>query len=101
MSVRIAHRALIIKEKLGTSNEETVEQIREPPYLQYFFGFTDYRDEEPFHPTMFVHFRKRFGKKAICQIIETLYQKARAAEKKTKDEDNNDSCGSGVGEETN
>ena len=33
MSVRIALGALIIKEKLGTSDEETVEQIRETPYL--------------------------------------------------------------------
>lgn len=35
-SVRIALGALIIKEKLGTSDEETVEQIRENPYLLYF-----------------------------------------------------------------
>jgi hypothetical protein len=28
--------ALIIKEKLGISDRETVEQIRENPYLQYF-----------------------------------------------------------------
>lgn len=32
--------ALIIKEKLGTSNRETVEQIKENPYLQYFIGPT-------------------------------------------------------------
>jgi len=81
MSVRIALGALIIKEKLGTSDEETVEQIRENPYLQYFLGFSEYCDEEPFHPTMFVHFRKRFCKKAICQIIETVNQKAIAVSK--------------------
>jgi hypothetical protein len=62
MSVRVALGSLIIKEKLGTFDEETVEQIRENPYLQYFLGCTDYCEEEPFHPTMFVHFRKRFGK---------------------------------------
>jgi hypothetical protein len=28
--------ALIIKEKLGSSDRETVEQIKENPYLQYF-----------------------------------------------------------------
>jgi transposase, IS5 family len=103
MSVRIALGALIIKEKLGTPDEETVEQIRENPYLQYFLGFTDFRDEEPFHPTMFVHFRKRFGKKAICQIIETVNQKARATEKKTKNDDkgDSDSGGSGTGDKPN
>jgi len=33
---RMALGALIIKEKLGTSDRETVEQIKENPYLQYF-----------------------------------------------------------------
>jgi IS5 family transposase len=75
-SVRIALGALIIKEKLGTSDEETVEQIRENPYLQYFLGFTDYCDDEPFHPTMFVHFRKRFGKKTTLTLhkIHTFFE---------------------------
>jgi hypothetical protein len=30
--------ALIIKEKCGFSDRETVEQITENPYLQYFIG---------------------------------------------------------------
>jgi hypothetical protein len=34
--------ALIIQEKLGTSDKETVEQIKENPYLQYFLGRSDY-----------------------------------------------------------
>ena len=33
--VRMALGALIIKERCGYSDEETVEQIRENPYLQY------------------------------------------------------------------
>lgn len=33
--VRMALGALIIKEKLGLSDRETVEQITENPYLQY------------------------------------------------------------------
>jgi IS5 family transposase len=39
-SFRMALGALIIKEKLGTSDRETVEQIRENPYLQYFIGLS-------------------------------------------------------------
>ena len=39
---RMALGALIIKEKLRISDEETVEQIRENPYLQYFIGLTSY-----------------------------------------------------------
>ena len=61
LSARIALGSLIIKEKLGLSDEETVEQIRENPYLQYFLGYEAYRDEQPFDPSMMVHFRKRLG----------------------------------------
>jgi hypothetical protein len=39
-SFRMALGALIIKERLGTSDRETIEQIRENPYLQYFIGMT-------------------------------------------------------------
>lgn len=58
-SSRIALGALIIKEKLGISDRETVEQIRENPYLQYFIGLNSYRNEAPFEASMLVHFRQR------------------------------------------
>ena len=38
-SARIALGSLIIKERLGTTDRETVLQIAENPYLQYFLGF--------------------------------------------------------------
>lgn len=76
-SVRVALGALIIKERLGTSDEETVEQIRENPYLQYFLGFKEYKDEEPFHPTMFVHFRKRISKEMLGKVNEAVHKKAK------------------------
>mgnify|MGYP000956538996 FL=1 len=37
--VRVALAALILKEKMKSSDEELVEQIRESPYLQYFLGY--------------------------------------------------------------
>jgi IS5 family transposase len=92
MSVRVALGALIIKERLGTSDEETVEQIKENPYLQYFLGFEEYREEAPFHPTMFVHFRKRLGKKALSEINERISRKAMNSGRTRKplDKDNDD-----------
>lgn len=86
LSVRTAVGALIIKERLGTSDEETIEQIRENPYLQYFLGFKEYKDEAPFHPSMFVHFRKRIGKKTLAKINETITQKAFAETMKRSEE---------------
>ena len=38
ISAREAVASLIIKEKLGLTDEETVEQIRENPYAQYLLG---------------------------------------------------------------
>jgi hypothetical protein len=40
-SGRIACGALLIKEQLGITDEETVEQIMENPYLQYFLGLRE------------------------------------------------------------
>jgi hypothetical protein len=49
---RMALGALLIKEKLGITDRETVEQIRENPYLQLFIGLESYRDEAPFDASM-------------------------------------------------
>ncbi|NET90809.1 MAG: transposase [Kamptonema sp. SIO1D9] len=77
---RLALGALIIKEKLGTSDRETVEQIRENPYLQYFLGMPAYSNEAPFEPSMFVHFRTRIGINLINQVNEKMVKKARESQ---------------------
>jgi hypothetical protein len=101
-SVRIALGALIIKERLGTSDEETVEQIRENPYLQYFPGYKGYRDEQPFDPSMFVHFRKRFSKSKLSGLNEMISRKAieevkKASENKSSSKNNDDDPGGASG----
>ena len=68
--------ALIIKERLGISDEETVEQIRENPYLQYYLGFEEFKNEPPFDPSMLVHFRKRLSMDFVCKINGQINQKA-------------------------
>ena len=93
LSVRIALGAMIIKERLKSSDEETVEQIRENPYLQYFLGLKQYEDKAVFHPTMFVHFRKRLPEDVILRINDLIAEKAisaakrRAKENSDKDDD--------------
>ena len=73
-SCRVALGALIIKERLGTSDEETVGQIRENPYLQYFLGFYEYQDKAPFEVSMFVYFRKRFSIESVGRINEKIVE---------------------------
>lgn len=86
---RTALGALIIKEKLGTSDRETVKQIRENPYLQYFLGYPHYQNEAASEASMFVHFRQRISQELIHQINQKIIeqgvtQKAESAPKKKK-----------------
>ena len=74
---RMALGALIIKEKCGYSDIETVEQIEENPYLQFFIGLKEYKTEAPFDPSLMVHFRKRFNMEAINSINERIFKKGR------------------------
>jgi hypothetical protein len=69
---RLALGALIIKERLGLTDRETVEQIRENPYLQYFIGKSAFTDDVPFDHTMLAVFRRRFGDDGINVVNTTL-----------------------------
>lgn len=74
-SVRLALGSLLIKEKLHITDEETVQLIRENPYLQCFLGYDSFKDEKPFDPSMMVHFRKRLGMDGLSLINETITKK--------------------------
>jgi len=69
-SFRIALGSLIIKEKLGLTDRETVEQIRENPYLQYFIGLKEYQEEVELDASSLVNFRKRLKISNRFRIIE-------------------------------
>lgn len=73
-SFRIALGALIIKEKLGLTDRETVQQIRENPYLQYFIGLNNYSYSIPFDASMMVHFRKRINQETINNINKKIVE---------------------------
>jgi hypothetical protein len=86
-SARIAFGALIIKERLGASDEETVEQITENPYLQYFLGLHEYRKEPLFDPSMMVHFRSRFGEKEYQRINSEIIRQATGTQEVQKEDE--------------
>jgi hypothetical protein len=64
--------ALYIKKRLGITDRETVQQITENPYMQYFVGLEGYCSTAPFDPSMMVHFRKRLGKGALRECNELI-----------------------------
>jgi transposase, IS5 family len=88
---RMALGALIIKEKLGISDRETVEQIKENPYLQYFIGISAYSNEAPFEASMLVHFRERISADLVNKVNRGTVKKmlettsSQQTEKKTEE----------------
>ena len=103
-SVRVALGSLIIKERLGVSDRETTQQIRENPYLQFFIGYSEYVDEEPFHHSLMTHFRERLGIEILGEVNDWIVQAALEAEQdeaakskkssnRDQDDDNNDGGG--------
>jgi transposase, IS5 family len=76
-SARLAFGALLIKEKLTLSDDETVAIIAETPAMQYFVGFEKFLQKAPFDPSSLVYFRKRFDAQFIDDINQIVIQKGR------------------------
>ena len=58
----------VIKETLGLTDKETLEQSRGNPYLQYFLGFKEFNYEKPFDPSLMVCYRKRYSKIRLNEL---------------------------------
>ena len=71
-NVRIALGSLIIKQTLNCSDVETVNQVKENPYLQYFIGLKEYTSKAPFGASTLVDYRKRFSEDNILATINDM-----------------------------
>ena len=69
---RVAIGAIIIKHICDLSDRETILQIQENVYMQYFIGFSSFSDEAVFDPSLFVELRKRFGAEQINEMNEAI-----------------------------
>ena len=67
-SARFALGTLIIKEQLNLSDRETVQQIRENPYLQYFLGGKQYNYDIGLDASSLTYFRKRFSSELLKNL---------------------------------
>jgi IS5 family transposase len=105
---RLVIGAVIIKHKLCLSDEETVEQIRENPYLQYFVGLPGYQMQAPFAPSLLVEIRKRMGQSvfdvfqgAVIDAVESARAKRNANRTREGEDDEPPAApGNTVDEET-
>ncbi|KAF1297246.1 hypothetical protein BAU15_06775 [Enterococcus sp. JM4C] len=68
--LRMALGSLLIQKEYNYSDEETVLQIQENPYLQFFIGLPGYQDEKPFDASTMVYFRKRLDEVTLMEINE-------------------------------
>lgn len=69
---RTALGALLVKERLGLTDRETVDAIQENPYLQFFIGLEEFTLDRPFDATLMVDFRKRFGEEGLQRISAAI-----------------------------
>ena len=72
-SSQVAFGSLYIQRRLGFTDRELVEQIAENPYMQFFIGYKEYRNEKPFDPSLLVTFRKRLPEETMNRIIEKMF----------------------------
>ncbi len=93
---RMALGALIIKENNRITDRETVEQIRENPYLQYFIGLKSYSYEAPFDASMLVHFRQRISLDLVNKVNEEMVK--RGTEETEKQDESSGSDFEEIGE---
>ena len=93
LSPRLVLGSIIIKHICHLDDRETVAQISENVYMQYFLGFTSFSDEAPFDPSLFVKFRNKLGLKVVNTLNERIValkakydsQKGLPANHKTED----------------
>ncbi len=72
LNPRIVIGSLIIKHMCNLDDRETVDQMTENIYMQYFLGYSSFTNEPPFDASLFVDFRKRLGIDSINSINEKI-----------------------------
>jgi len=72
LNPRIVIGSLIIKHMCNLDDRETVDQISENIYMQYFLGYPSFTNEKPFDASLFVDFRKRLGLDKLNAINEKI-----------------------------
>jgi len=72
LPARYALASHLVKEKYGLSDEETVEMIRENPYLQFLLGLEGFTSRRPFEASTMVWFRKRMTPEMIAEVNDYI-----------------------------
>jgi hypothetical protein len=74
ISGRIVLGAVIIKHMLDLTDRETILQIQENMFMQYFIGYSTFTNDEPFSPSLFVSIRERLSLAVLSSVNEIILQ---------------------------
>ena len=66
---RMVLGALILQTRLGFTDRELVDQLRQNPYYQYFIGLPSFQHTAPFTRTLLVEWRKRIDLQFVLNAI--------------------------------
>src|SRR5699024_1550857 len=72
ISGRVILGSVIIKHLGNLADRETIAQIQENVYLQYFLGYSSFTTEAPFSPSLFVEIRNRLSMDLLAEINEAI-----------------------------
>ncbi len=85
LNPRIVIGALIIKHMCNLDDRETISQITENIYMQYFLGYSGFRNDPPFDPSLFVEIRKRMGDDLLAEMNLRILQLSEPRQDKKSD----------------
>ena len=87
---RMVIGALLVKHITRLSDVDTIQMIRENPYMQYLCGLSEFTDQPIFDPSLFVDLRERIGADELNKMTLLLYEREQAikedARKRKEDE---------------
>ena len=72
ISGRVVSGCIIIKHMLDLTDRETIEQVRENMFMQYFIGYSSFTNEAPFSASLFVEIRERLNLEILSKINEVI-----------------------------
>jgi transposase, IS5 family len=84
---RVVMGAMIIKHYCDFSDEETILNIQENMYMQYFCGYSSYDPTPSFDSSLFVEIRERLGLAGISAMNEAIAKAEKASQHSIKDKD--------------
>lgn len=95
---RLVIAAVIIKHTLNITDRETILQIRENMFMQYFLGYSSFTNEAPFDASLFVDIRERLNINIMNKITALIVKHnvdsfeiiTEKESEKNQDDDSND-----------